>query len=310
MPVEIQPPATERIDLKTGFSCNNRCTFCVQGEKRHEYTDKSTEEVKRLLTAGRGDSDGVVFTGGEVTIRKDLPELVAHARDLGFRLIQIQTNGRMLSSMKFVEQLVGAGVTEFSPALHGPDPGTHNRQTQVPRSFEQTVRGIRNVKKLGLPVLMNSVITQENYAKLPATARLFVALGVDQFQFAFVHALGSAGANIDEVMPRFTDVQPHLLRALSIGRQAGVRCMVEAVPLCFLPGFEHYAAEWIIPRTKIFDATWVIEDYTELRTTEGKLKSDVCAGCTMKSHCEGPWKEYPERYGWDEFRPITRTLHD
>lgn len=67
--IESMPErAPKRTDLKTGFSCNNRCAFCVQGEKRSEYTDKSTDEVKALLAQGREDADGVVFTGGEVTI--------------------------------------------------------------------------------------------------------------------------------------------------------------------------------------------------------------------------------------------------
>lgn len=296
------PPG--RIDVKTGFSCNNRCTFCVQGDKRFEYGDKSTEAVKAILEEGVRGADAVVFTGGEVTIRKDLPELVAHARQLGFRTIQLQTNGRMLSSMKFLRRLVEAGITEVSPAIHGPTAPVHDRQTQVPGSFRQTVKGVLNARQLGLPVIMNSVITQQNVALLPDTARLFVSLGVAQFQFAFVHALGTAGRDIAQVMPRFSDAQWPMLRAMAIGRKAGIPCMVEAVPLCFLPGYEAYAAEWIIPRTKIFDATWVVEDYTALRTDEGKCKGSVCRGCAYERTCEGPWREYPEHYGWDEFVPV------
>jgi hypothetical protein len=109
---------------------------------------------------------------------------------------------------------------------------------------------------------------------------------------------------MDTVMPRFTDVQGPLLAALDIGRRHGVPCMVEAVPLCFLRGWERFAAEWYIPRTKIFDATWIVEDYTELRTREGKRKGEVCRSCVHLSTCEGPWREYPEHYGWDEFEPV------
>ncbi len=124
-----------------------------------------------------------------------------------------------------------------------------------------------------------------------------------------MHALGTAGSNIDQVMPRFSDVQPYLLTALAIGHNAGVQCMVEAVPLCFLPEFERFAAEWIIPHTKIFDANRVIEDYTQFRNNEGKIKGEVCKGCEAVLQCEGPWREYPEQYGWDEFKPI-RTPSD
>ncbi len=290
-----------RIDIKSGFSCNNRCRFCVQGDKRFQHPDRSTEEVKALLAEGRVDADELVFTGGEVTIRKDLPELVAHARELGYRVIQIQTNGRMLSHMPAVEALVQAGATEFSPAIHGPNADIHDRLTRAPGSFRQTVKGVRNIKRLDMPVIINSVITQDNYLLLPEMAELFVALGVDQFQLAFVHALGSAAADFDQVVPRLSDIRPHVHRALDIGVRAGVRCMTEAIPLCFLGGIEQLAAEWVIPRTKIFDAGRIIDDYTEFRLTEGKAKGEVCKRCVHEPRCEGPWREYPEHFGWDEF---------
>ncbi|MBW2527272.1 MAG: radical SAM protein [Deltaproteobacteria bacterium] len=293
-----------RIDVKTGFQCNNRCWFCVQGDKRFRFQDKTTAEVAALLEEGRRDADEVVFTGGEVTIRSDLPELVRHARSLGFRVIQVQTNGRMLSHRPFVEALVAAGVTEFGPALHGPTAAIHDGLTRAPGSFRQTVKGIRNVKCLGLPVITNSVITRGNFRSLPELARLFIALEVDQYQFAFVHPLGTAAEHFRQIVPRLSEVQPYVLRGLDIGVQAGVRCMTEAVPLCFLPGVEHLAAEAIIPRTKIFDAKMVVDDYTEFRLQEGKAKGEVCQRCLLDDRCEGPWREYPDHYGWDEFNPV------
>ena len=43
----------ERVDVKTGFNCNNRCRFCVQGDKRDLYGNKDTDEVKKVLEAAR-----------------------------------------------------------------------------------------------------------------------------------------------------------------------------------------------------------------------------------------------------------------
>jgi MoaA/NifB/PqqE/SkfB family radical SAM enzyme len=295
-----------RIDVKAGFQCNNRCRFCVQGDKRHEFADHSTEAVKALLTAGRRDADEVVLTGGEITIRDDLPELVRHARDLGFVVIQLQTNGRMLSHRPFVEALQAAGVTELSPAIHGPTAAIHDGLTRSPGSFRQTVKGVRQVRRLGLKVIVNSVIVKANVPHLPALARLLVALEVDQFQLAFVHALGSAAESFATIVPRLTEVRPQVIRALNIGLRAGVRCMTEAIPLCFLPGLEDLAAEAIIPRTKIFDADQVINDYTEFRRSEGKAKGPMCQRCIHDTQCEGPWREYPEHFGWEEFEPVTQ----
>ena len=299
-----QPDRVSRIDLKVGFRCNNHCRFCVQGDKRDRLPDKTTAEVCATLVEARSWADEVVFTGGEATVRADLPELIEHARDLGYRLIQLQTNGRTLGNPRAVTRLVEAGVTEFSPALHGPGPAVHDHLTGSEGSFRQTVRGIRNVKRLGLPILLNSVVTRANTPHLPAMAALCVALEVDQFQLAFVHALGTAAVNFEEIVPRLGRVAPLLQQALSIGQRAGVRVMTEAVPLCFLGEYRHLAAEWILPRARIYDADKIVEDYTALRLSEGKAKGDVCQRCALEESCEGPWREYPEHFGWGEFEPI------
>ncbi len=302
---ERRGAAPERIDLKVTFSCNNRCCFCVQGEKRARYTPPPTEHLKAVLRDERADGvRSVVFTGGEPSVRRDLSELVAYARELGYTTIQIQSNGRMFAHLDYARRLVACGANEFSPAVHGHVAALHDYLTAAPGSFAQTVTGIRNLKKLGQLVLTNTVVTRSNYRHLSEIARLLLALGVDQFQLAFVHPVGTAGVEFDRVVPRMELAAPYLIEALSIGYANNRRVMTEAVPPCMLPGWEGYVAERIIPRTVIYDAESTIGDYTHYRLAEGKMKGPECPRCAYFASCEGPWREYPERFGWEEFRPV------
>jgi MoaA/NifB/PqqE/SkfB family radical SAM enzyme len=293
----------ERVDVKLSFSCNNRCRFCVQGDKRHRFADRTTREAKALLREARRRADELVFTGGEPSIRPDFLELVAEARRLGFRVVQLQTNGQMLAYPAFARGCREAGVTEVSPALHGHVAPLHEFLTGRTGSFEHTVRGIENARAEGLPVITNTVVTKPNRRHLAAIARLLCDRGVRQLQFAFVHAVGSAGANFDSIVPRKSLVRDELFRAIDAAVAAGVRPMVEAVPFCFLHGREWVAAEWVIPDAAVFDAEGVMEDYRAFRVGEGKAKGPPCRRCLLEPVCEGPWREYPERFGWDEFRP-------
>ena len=298
----------QRVDIKVGFQCNNHCRFCVQGNKREEYPDKTTKEIKRILKEARKKHQGVVFTGGEPTIRKDLPGLVEYAKKLGFKVIQIQSNGRMFAYKKFCENLIKKGVSEFALALHGHNAELHDSLTTVSGSFEQTTTGIKNLKSLGQRILMNTVITKPNYKYLPQIAKLLVNLRVNQFQFAFIHINRIILENrklIDEIVPRKSEVMPYIKKGLQIGINAGVRVMTEAIPYCFMQGYEDYIAEKIIPDGAVYDANWSIEDYGKYRKTEGKLKGPNCLKCKYFKVCEGPWKEYPQIFGWGEFRPIT-----
>ncbi len=295
----------DRVDLKIGFSCNNRCCFCVQGNKRDLYEPPALFELEQRMRQGidRG-AKAMVVTGGEPTLREDIVELIALARSLGYDEIQIQTNGRRFYYPAFCRALIDAGATEFSPALHGSTASIHDELTRASGSFDQTVRGIENLVYLGQRVVMNSVITRRNQSDLPRLAALLVGLGVEQFQLAFVHILGTAAAESDAVVPMKKDVMPFVHNALDIGRGADIRCFTEAIPLCLMQGYEQHVAETIIPATTVYDAEIVIDDYGEYRRSLGKTKGPSCKGCVHYQQCEGPWKEYPEIYGWEEFQPV------
>jgi MoaA/NifB/PqqE/SkfB family radical SAM enzyme len=293
----------ERVDVKLSFSCNNHCRFCVQGDKRERFADRTTAEARKLLREARRRADAIVFTGGEPSVRPDFLELVAEARRLGFRVIQLQTNGQLLAYPAFARACLEAGVTEVSPALHGHVPALHDYLTGRPGSFAFTLRGIENARAAGLPVLTNTVVTKPNRRHLPAIARLLIDRGVSQLQLAFVHPVGSAADNFESIVPRKSLILEELFLALDAAAAAGVRSMTEAIPLCFLRGRESFAAEWIIPDAAVFDAEGTIDDYRAFRLAEGKAKGPPCRRCLLDPVCEGPWREYPERFGWDEFVP-------
>lgn len=292
-----------RLDLKTGFSCNNRCAFCVQGDRRVRDPDRSTDALRALLDEGRAVADELVLTGGECTLRADLPDLVRHARAAGYRTVQIQTNGRRLSVPAYCDTLIEAGATEFSPALHGALAETHDAQTGARGSYRQTLQGIRNLVARGQRVIVNSVVTRRNLRELPRLGELFVGVGVAQYQLAMVHPLGTAAARFAEVVPRLPEAAPWVKSGLRPGMAAGLPVMVEAMTPCLMSGFEAQIAERYIPPTRIEDVGRVVPDYKAARVGEGKAKGPPCATCTWDAVCEGPWREYPEAYGWEGFLP-------
>jgi MoaA/NifB/PqqE/SkfB family radical SAM enzyme len=293
----------ERLDLKVGFGCNNNCLFCAQAHRR-SLGDQTTEKLKNdLKNAYEEGIREVVFTGGEPTIRKDIFELVKYAKNLGYELIQIQTNGRMLSYKSFCKKIIEAGATEFSPALHGHTPEIHDAQTRSAGSFRQTLQAIKNLKEFDQYVLSNSVITKFNYRTLPELAQLLIDLGVDQFQLAFVHPVGNAMKYFDLVVPKKSLTAPYIHKALDLARTYNVRAMVEAFPFCFMKGYEKHCSEFYIPSAEVRDAEGVV-DFEVWRRSTGKAKFPQCKECKYDLICEGPWKEYPERYGDSEFVPV------
>lgn len=294
---------SERSDIKVGFACNNRCVFCAQGEKRRDVgcvePQVIVDHMRRAFAPGRG----LVLTGGEPTIRRDLVALVRRARAIGYRQIQIQTNGRMLHYERAVRRLIAAGVTEFSPALHGPSPEIHDALTRAGGSFAQTVAGIANAIACGAAVVTNTVACLGNLEHLKATIEVLGSLGVCHAQIALVHPVGTASARFDEVVPRISDAAHSIAGAVHRGRALGIHMVVEAIPPCLLRGLETAIVEDDIPETTVVDLDGAAFAFSDWRRSEGKAKGPPCERCERADRCEGPWREYPERFGWDEYRP-------
>ncbi len=298
-----------RTDLKVGFACNNRCVFCAQGDKRSKCASIPLSELVDRLRSVRGDlrqPKGLVLTGGEPILYKQILPLVAAAKKLGYRPIQIQTNGRMMSYPNVLEKLIAAGATEFSPSIHGSTAEVHEALTRAKGSWQQSRDGIANACRAGLPVVTNSVVTKGNFTDQPALVQLLCDLGVRDAQLAFVHPVGTALELFDEVVPRLSDVIPYVREARDIARRYEMRLMTEAIPLCFLRGMEELCVEEIIPQTTVVDLEGQILDYSEWREVEGKSHGEVCQKCVLRPKCEGPWREYPDKFGWSEFVPVER----
>ncbi|MGC9046947.1 MAG: radical SAM protein [Minisyncoccia bacterium] len=298
-----------RLDLKVGFQCNNRCIFCIQGDKRFFVPNKTDQEIRNILFKMRKSHEGVVFTGGEPTIRPELISWVKYAHDLGYKIIQIQSNGRMFSYKDYCLKLIKAGANEFSPAIHGSNSKIHDTLTRVPGSFKQTLQGIKNLKELNQYVITNTVVTRINYKDLPTLAKLLVKLKVDQFQFAFMHInpiILNDKKLIDYIVPRYFEAMPYIKKGLDIAKKNKVRAMVEATPYCLMRGYEKYVSEQYIPLSSVIDGDIKIERYEQYRRNEGKAKGPECKKCRYYNICEGPWKEYPEIFGWSEFKPVLK----
>lgn len=305
--LDLKEKSAERskiVDMKVGYQCNNNCLFCAQGGKREKCLFRKREQIEKELRDTRKTRSSVVFTGGEPTLHPNFLDLVKFAKGLDYDSIQIQTNGRMFSYEDFCLKAIQNGANDFSPSLHGHKASLHDYLTSAPGSFQQTVQGIKNLKALGQRVITNSVVTSKNYKYLPELAKLLISLGVNQYQFAFVHIVGTASDNKKWIVPKKSNAMPYIKEGIDLGRKAGVNVTTEAIPYCMMKGYEDCIAERVIPDAKVFERRLVVESFTDYRQNFGKAKGKKCKECIYDNICEGPWREYPKLYGWSEFKPV------
>ncbi|MFH1723455.1 MAG: radical SAM protein [Elusimicrobiota bacterium] len=300
----------QKLVIFTGFSCNNRCRFCIDMHKR-DIPDKTTQRIVREMADAK--SQGVEYLemiGGETTIRGDFLPLVRTARKLGFERVVVATNGRMFSYPEFAKRTLDAGVTDLIFSIHGHDARLHEAMTSVPGSFAELLKGVENLRALGFKrINANCTVVKPNMGSLPDIGRLLLRLGIRNAELIFVDPnIGGANSDFGGLVPRISEAAPFMRETLDVGRAGGTRhWTARYVPLCRFAGYLDQISE--IREVSVFHTRhWAPdfknEDVSASRASAGRMKTERCAGCALHGACEGLWKEYLDRYGDAELVPV------
>lgn len=92
--------------------CNLHCPVCF-ADSGHKDADLDQDTLKRMFAQIMERTKGcnLQLSGGEPTVRQDLPEIVALAQEAGFTFIQLNTNGlRLAQDPQFAHSLAQAGL--------------------------------------------------------------------------------------------------------------------------------------------------------------------------------------------------------
>jgi len=177
MPFSSRPSAPYRMDLAITYRCNNDCAHCYNARER-SFPELTTEEWFKVLDQlWELGVPHIVFTGGEATLREDLPELIRHAEANG-QITGLNTNARRLMDMKYVETLVEAGLDHVQITVESCVPEIHDEMMRAKGAFRQTIAGVNNVLRSPLYVMTNTTMLRSNFHTIPNTLDFLADLGV------------------------------------------------------------------------------------------------------------------------------------
>jgi len=237
---DIKYPVLSEIALT--YRCNNECQFCYAFSPHRETSEMSTDDVKRVIDMIVDDAHvpSLSFTGGEPTLREDLFELIAYARERGLR-VNLITNGRRCADPEFVQRLVQADLNSAQVSIEGSDAKSHDLIAGAPGSFEQTVKGIKNLKETNIYTHCNTTICLPNANKLEALVD-FIAdeLELSYFSMNMVIYTGTAAKLRDELQIKYEDIGEIVKRVKRRANKKGVQFVWYApTPVCMFNPIAH-----------------------------------------------------------------------
>jgi radical SAM protein len=182
---------------ETTLACGLACRHCrATAQPERNPLELTTEEGYRLLdevTRFGRPYPHVVFTGGDPLNRPDLHELVRAAteRGIGASLAPAATP---LLTAEILVSLRDAGIQNISLSIDGSDATRHDGFRGVPGTFEKTLQAARWARAAGLPIQVNTLVTDETLPDLPAIYELMGTMDIMRWSLFMLITTGRGSA--------------------------------------------------------------------------------------------------------------------
>lgn len=265
--------------------CNNYCLMCSQPPKRVD--DRwLLEEAFDLIRLIPKDTHNLGITGGEPTLfGEDFISLVRHIKNwLPATSLHILSNGRRFADAAFTAAYSAVNHPDamLGIPVYSENPSLHDYVVQAVGAFDETVRGILNLKRLRQKVEVRVVLHKQTAPTLPKLAEYIAhnLLFVDHVALMGLEMMGFTRANLDALWIDPIDYRDELRQAVRVLAAHKIPVSVYNHPLCLVD-----------PEVYPFYVK-SISDWKNEYASE-------CAACTKKSECGGFFSS-GIRYGYSK----------
>lgn len=295
--LEVSPG--KKLYVRVTDHCDEACVFCNATEGNANIIESKSAVAAVLKGLPAGALSQVIFSGGEPTLVKSLPEMVGLAYDRGARQIIIQTNGVAFAQPDALQPYLpykdrlGIGFS-----LHATDAqlSAEMLDHRDLARFPAKIRAIDEAVRLGFHVKITCVVMRPNLAQVPQFAQWVWdrwGTGVHRLQFSYAMPRGNAWLN-QHLLLRFSECIGPFGQAFAIGRQTGMRVETSqscCVPPCVMPEFvNHYD---------------IYGDFAGKTSDPERVKPpEICGTCKWDRICAGVWQRYLDVYGGDELKAV------
>lgn len=289
----------EKIEVILWHRCNCGCGFCSAGDSSQDQFDPG--QVASLLMEHRARGvEAVAFGGGEPTIYPDLAAAAATARKLGYKTIEVKSNGLRFCYPEYAQACIKSGINLFTISLWGHDPETHDRFAGRPNAFEMTEMGIKHLVHYGACVHVDFLLTVLTVPHLEQIVGRLARMGVSRISLWLFSVFGAGGA-MKEYVPRLKHAGPAALAAADSAAAAGASVITSHIPPCFLQG--RGDLYFNIKDIRLLIVTPGGNNFmAEESAFEAGAHVAECEKCVFRGVCAGPRREYLGLFGHQEIK--------
>ena len=174
-------------------ACALACRHCraeaVSTAHPNQLTHEESRSLLRQMVAFGKPMPHLILTGGDPLERPDVYELIDEARALGMT-VSITPSATPNLTFQVLETLKRHGVESLGLSLDGSNAARHEAVRGVEGCFDWTMRAAQNAAKLGMPIQINTLVSEETAGDLPAIYELLKTTQVMRWSLFFLIAVG------------------------------------------------------------------------------------------------------------------------
>ena len=195
----VKPPLWLLAELT--YRCPLQCPYCSNpldfAKQEKELT--TAQWIKVFEEAREMGAVQIGFSGGEPLVRKDLPELIRAARDLGF-YTNLITSGIGLTEKK-IDAFAQAGLDHIQISFQASDEELNAALAGNAKAFQQKLAMAKAEKAHGYPMVLNFVLHRHNIDQIDKIIDLSIELDADDVELATCQFYGWAQLNREGLLP-------------------------------------------------------------------------------------------------------------
>ncbi len=214
-------------------ACGLACRHCRATAQPEPAAGELTtsEAIAVLDDIVRFSADGeplphLVMTGGDPLKRADLADLVAAAKERGIG-VSLAPAVTPLLTRETIFWMKEIGIQAISLSLDASSAEYHDGIRMVAGTFDATLTALDHAGEAGLPVQVNTLVTANTAADLPAVYEVLAQHTVMQWSLFFLISIGR-GSELSELDPG--DAEKWLLWAARINKEAPFRVKTTEAP--------------------------------------------------------------------------------
>lgn len=148
-------------ELAVTYQCQATCDKCsTRSLIQKGRPEMTVEQIAAIAnTLARAGAVLIDLTGGEPLLRRDIDDIVCRLSRLPV-ILSMATNGLLLNEAR-LRSLRNNGLHVIQFGLSSPDASDHDAILGVPGGFDRIITAIELTRKLGMEVLINTVVTKE-----------------------------------------------------------------------------------------------------------------------------------------------------